>query len=1563
MSHSEESTSTTISHGASVTPSTQSADTSTTPVDIDLQSITDQLACTSLRERLDRRCTLFVRIGRQTFKVLLDSGAKLSVLRQDVFNAIMAKGDLSWTPEIKPLSRPLRIRTALGHIQEVPGQTLLPLQFGATAETVDSSIYIQRFAVVPDLVYPIILGRDFLREAGCVLNWPDGTVQIRLLGAEYEILTPTKLPASYRPLQLPVVYTGSETTVPSGTEMVLKCRVGSRSRTCSHTSGIFEPAPTLVRQTRLSAACGVMEVGQDGLAKVLVINGDVPNRRIKRGTILGRWTEQGDYSTKGMIRPRAPSSTDDTDDTEPEQADAASCEATEVPPTDSSSPVPDRGQQPSKDKLSIPEDGLILNPVVGETSPLAQLDLYYEHEPDLRYEDGLMFDVMAYSVDEDVEPKGPGPPNGNGECNTSTEFEWKGNNSSQQDTEDPKDYDPPPDSEAANKVQKMSPEELKAVQLEMADSVDLSDSILNEAQKEELRTKVLRAKYKAWAVDNLNPHRCNVMEFEIPTGDAKPVQSRPYRVSLKENEYINEHVKKMLDSGIIRMSQSQWSSPVVLVPKPDGSLRFCVDYRKLNSLLPDDQRPLPLIQDVIDALKGAKYFSCLDLASAYWSLPIKEGDKLKTAFVTKEGLFEFNVMPFGIKSAPTTFQYLMGLVLLGHPTARAYQDDVSVVSLTWEQHIEDLRDLFDRLIDAGLSLKASKCKFCMKEMPYLGFLVGPDGVRPNPEKIAAIKEMAVPQKKKMLRAFLGLAQYYRKFVLGFSQIASPLYDLLKLNATYDWRGEHQEAFEVLRDRLCDTPVLAYPDPNLPFILYTDASDVGVGAVLSQVQDGTERVVQYLSRKLNDAERRYGASEKECLAVVWAIEKCRPYLWGRHFEVVTDCVALRWLMTTASPNGRLIRWSIRLSEYSFTVKYRKGSSNANADALSRIFKGQGLVERYEEDNTLIAAMGDERVKSDGDDDLHVSPQTYTTSSIPFIVDPSELVPRLSTFDVGGNLYEINAILLDPQEMMDSDPASYVIEVLAIDPQEVEEESKQSESPQLSTEESSTKRPWLDEDEESTEVGTTVEEDLHDEVDVSLADDPVLQHLKRLQEEDEDLCLPFIKVANGDPLPDGDDSISSLVRKYHTMYHLDDEGRLVYRKTPNAPVRLVVPEGVRKQLLYAHHNSPTGGHLGRGKTYERMLSRYWWPGMYTDTCDWIATCSFCNRRKPSPYGRVGQLHPLNCKEPFGMLGMDLMGPLPETSKGNRYVMVVTDYLTRWVEAFPLKAKKAITIASILYREIFARYGAPSSILTDQGKEFNNGLLSALCLSYGIKKLMATTKKSSTNGLVERFNRTLIGMLAIQANLDHATWDDHLHSCLYAYRASRQESTGKSPYELLFGTKMKMPIDVATAGDSVQALLKARDKVKEDLGSEFVDLETQALTEVRTLTREIAREQAQRQLNIQQDVMRQRWLKVARQYNVDIGSQVYIKSLRGNTNAKAKKMRFDWTGPYEVIDLRERGNLLLREVGKPNAITEVWHITKVKPVKVSSRLRRRGIQELADAPAGLAALFLEPRLKPCP
>jgi len=441
-------------------------------------------------------------------------------------------------------------------------------------------------------------------------------------------------------------------------------------------------------------------------------------------------------------------------------------------------------------------------------------------EQDYTYRDGVVLDILAFSEKqgyrpEDKVPEDPPPPEPPPEPPPNTTFEWTRSPEKQPSFVQDDDNGP----EGTDRVFNLTSEQLKQEQIKVAESIDLSNSTLTKQQKDELHQLLLDF-YRVWAVDNLNPHRTHVMEFSINTGDAAPIHSRPYRVSAKENAYIAEQIKQMLKNGIIRPSTSAWSSPVVLAPKPDGTLRFCIDYRRLNTLLKDDRRPLPLIQDILDGLEGGKFFTSLDLASAYWSLPVKEEDKEKTAFVVKGGLYEFNSMPFGIKTAPATFQFLMGKVLAGHPSAQPYLDDVSVVSKTWEEHLQHLRDVFQRLVDAGLTLKAKKCHFYVPEMPYLGHLAGPRGVRPNPDKVKEVKDMPRPGKKKDLRPFLGLAQYYRRFVLGFSHIASPLYELLKLHAAFDWQDCHEQAFNSLKAALVTSPILAYPDLNRPFTLYT-----------------------------------------------------------------------------------------------------------------------------------------------------------------------------------------------------------------------------------------------------------------------------------------------------------------------------------------------------------------------------------------------------------------------------------------------------------------------------------------------------------------------------------------------------------------------------------------------------------------------------------------------------------------------------------------------------------------------------------------------------------------------
>ena len=418
-----------------------------------------------------------------------------------------------------------------------------------------------------------------------------------------------------------------------------------------------------------------------------------------------------------------------------------------------------------------------------------------------------------------------------------------------------------------------------------------------------------------------------------------PPLRQPYR---QQNPAVRREemaqVQQMLSSNVIRPSNSPWASPVVMVRKKDGSLRFCVDFRQLNAATVKDAHPLPRIDDILDALHGAKWFSTLDLKSGYWQVPITEQDKEKTAFRTSSGqLFEFNQVPFGLCNAPATFSRLMDRVLAGlhWETCLFYLDDIIVFSSTWEEHLARLREVFERLRHAKLKLGAAKCTFAAKEVSYLGHRVTEEGLLPDPSLLAAIRDIPPPTTATEVRSFLGLAGYYRRYVKGFAAIAAPLFALTRKEALFHWSKDCQAAFDQLKTRLTTSPITAFPDFSQAFRLYTDASTAGLGAILAQVREGKERIICCASRALNKAEKSYPATKLECLAIVWAVAKFRPYLMAMPFEVFTDHYALQWLKTMRTGSALLHRWSAALEEYDFTVRHRPGKIQTHVDGLSRL----------------------------------------------------------------------------------------------------------------------------------------------------------------------------------------------------------------------------------------------------------------------------------------------------------------------------------------------------------------------------------------------------------------------------------------------------------------------------------------------------------------------------------------------------------------------------------------------------------------------------------------------------
>jgi archaeosine-15-forming tRNA-guanine transglycosylase len=434
------------------------------------------------------------------------------------------------------------------------------------------------------------------------------------------------------------------------------------------------------------------------------------------------------------------------------------------------------------------------------------------------------------------------------------------------------------------------------------------------------------------------PGKTGLAECEVRQETDTPVHVRQYPLPYSKVEVIKKEVDTMLKMGVIEPAASPYNAPVVLVKKKDGEYRFCVDYRKLNQATVFDSEPMPDIDQLFSKLSKKKFFTKLDLTKGFWQIPMKESDKEKTAFTAAQGQFQWTTMPFGLKNAGAVFSRMMRKLLrpLDQESVSNFMDDVMIATETWDQHIRVLRRVLQRLAECNLRAKPSKCHVGFKELSFLGHEIAEGTIRPEEGKIQKILEAKPPRTKKELRAFLGLAGYYRKFVPDFATVALPLTDRTKKGQPEQvvWDENCEAAFKTLKRKLCEKPVMCIPDVERPFVLRTDASDRGIGAVLMQEQGHGLQPIAYASKKLSSAENHYATIEKECLAVVWGIKKFQPYLFGTSFVLETDHQPLLYLRKAKTENGRLMRWAIQLQQYDFTVKVIPGKDNVGADYLSR-----------------------------------------------------------------------------------------------------------------------------------------------------------------------------------------------------------------------------------------------------------------------------------------------------------------------------------------------------------------------------------------------------------------------------------------------------------------------------------------------------------------------------------------------------------------------------------------------------------------------------------------------------
>lgn len=433
--------------------------------------------------------------------------------------------------------------------------------------------------------------------------------------------------------------------------------------------------------------------------------------------------------------------------------------------------------------------------------------------------------------------------------------------------------------------------------------------------------------------------RTTLVTHSIDTSDNKPVKQRYFAVSPAVEELLYREIDRMLELGVIEESQSPWSSPVALVRKP-GKVRLCLDARKLNSVTVKDAYPLPLIDGILSRLPKARFISSLDLKDAFWQIPLEERSKEKTAFtVPGRPLYQFVTMPFGLCNAPQTMSRLMDRVIPANlrNTVFVYLDDLLLITETFNEHISLLHEVAFHLRKANLTINIEKSKFVLKQVKYLGHLIGHGTIRTDPDKVQAIRDYPLPKSVRQLRRFLGICGWYRRFVRNFATVSASLTDMLQKNRKFVWSEAAKSAFEELKDSLCSAPVLHNPNFSRPFSIQCDASQHGIGAVLAQTnEDGDEVPIAYMSQKLSSAQRNYTVSEQECLAAVTAVRKFRAYIEGHTFEVITDHASLKWLMSQSDLHGRLARWALKLQGFSFTIRHRKGSQNIVPDSLSRMY---------------------------------------------------------------------------------------------------------------------------------------------------------------------------------------------------------------------------------------------------------------------------------------------------------------------------------------------------------------------------------------------------------------------------------------------------------------------------------------------------------------------------------------------------------------------------------------------------------------------------------------------------
>lgn len=861
--------------------------------------------------------------------------------------------------------------------------------------------------------------------------------------------------------------------------------------------------------------------------------------------------------------------------------------------------------------------------------------------------------------------------------------------------------------------------------------------------------------------DRLDCGEAKNVIHRIRLKDEKPFRLPYRRVSPSDYQKLRQTLEEMEERGIIRKSSSEWASPLVLVWKPSGELRICTDFRWLNQRTEKDAYPLPHQADALAALGGNCFFSTMDLTSGFYNIPIHEDDRKYTACTTPTGLFEYNRMAQGLCNSPATFARMMTSIFgdQNYLSLLCYLDDLLVFGKTEQEALDRLEMVFSRLKEHNLKLAQKKCYLLRKSVKFLGHIVTAEGIATDPGKVSAINDITAadlmendgktPSPTKV-RSFLGMANYYSHFIASFSGLAKPLFRLIagqkskrkgekgkphgmahKRLKPEDWTSECGEALEKLKAAVSQKAVLAHPDFNRPFLLSTDASMDGLGAVLSQTFEGESRPrpVAFASKTLSRSQSRYPAHRLEFFALKWAVcDKFTHWLKGNRFTVLTDNNPLTYIMTKPKLDACEQRWVSKLAPFDFDLKYIPGPQNVPADLLSR----QPFV------GARKASEFPEYVTSESIQDAF---------KLSVNIQGGEILAQVSSEGV-------KAVLESCLEWDASVPvrtfqlAQYSASIL-------QHEGGVATLPVLSP-------------------------------DVIRRKQKADQVLARV--------AYFVERRRRPSRRERAHETAQVLRMLKHWDKLEIKDEILYRRSKDRVVKkryqLVVPDSLKAIVLRGTHDE--AGHQGQTRTLHLVRQRFFWTGMEGEVKKYVSYCKRCVVGKTMEPEARAPLESIQTSTALELVCIDFWSA--EGRDGESVdVLVITDHFTKLAHAFPCPNQTAKVVAQKLWNQFFCVYGFPQRIHSDKGANFESHLIAELLQVSGVKKSHTTPYHPMGNGQTERFNRTLGNMVRSLPARAKERWPQMIQTLTFSYNCTTHETTGFAPFFLMFGRIPRLPVDI--------------------------------------------------------------------------------------------------------------------------------------------------------------------------